>query len=144
MPYQLCILSIYGYDLPRLLHNLSRYSLPSPVLVDPHVLHAYLPRYLGSLWHDYYLCASTIACPLARHAPMRTPATSTSVTITMPKTMSYPNASSSGTRNSTADCGSHTHSAGFSHEPQTNCFKFRSAVHKPNYSEEHRQYLEDS
>ncbi|KAI1738881.1 hypothetical protein F4680DRAFT_466958 [Xylaria scruposa] len=38
----------------------------------------------------------------------------------------------------------HMHTAGFTHEPRRVRLNSRSAIHKPQYSEQHQQYLKDS
>ncbi|KAK5634551.1 hypothetical protein RRF57_010264 [Xylaria bambusicola] len=63
------------------------------------------------------------------------------IPIIMPSYISLPN---SGARASTPDRGDHVHSVAFSHEPQKSRSKVRSPVHKPRYSEQHQQYLDDS
>ncbi|KAI0509349.1 hypothetical protein F5B22DRAFT_649184 [Xylaria bambusicola] len=57
---------------------------------------------------------------------------------------SYADLSNSGARASAPDRGDHVHSVAFSHEPQKSRSTLRSPVHKPRYSEQHQQYLDDS
>ncbi|KAI0457625.1 hypothetical protein F5B21DRAFT_463937 [Xylaria acuta] len=62
----------------------------------------------------------------------------------MPNGVDYHNGLGPSARSFTPDCGSHTHSAGFTHEPRKTRSNSRSAIHKPKYSEQHQQYLKDS
>ncbi|KAI0183218.1 hypothetical protein EV127DRAFT_490479 [Xylaria flabelliformis] len=59
----------------------------------------------------------------------------------MPSAANYPNGSTSRAWSFTPD---HMHTTGFTHEPRRVRLNSRSAIHKPQYSEQHQQYLKDS
>ncbi|KAI1752603.1 hypothetical protein F4782DRAFT_500928 [Xylaria castorea] len=59
----------------------------------------------------------------------------------MPSGANYRNGSGLRAWSRTPD---HIHSAGFTHEPRITRLNSRSAIHKPQYSEQHQQYLKDS
>ncbi|KAI0553462.1 hypothetical protein F4679DRAFT_531412 [Xylaria curta] len=59
----------------------------------------------------------------------------------MPSVANYHNGSALRAWSFTPD---HMHTAGFTHEPRRVRLNSRSAIHKPQYSEQHQQYLTDS